>query len=114
MHRIIASFFDHDEQDLAVRATVTGTAANDMLLHALVRHNGGDSMGAVLCSESAHCFTDELALGGGVKFIPIMACDSHAKLKPDEVSSALDRYSQVMFGGIQVAFITLHPITSPP
>lgn len=105
MHAVVSDFFDHTAP-LTVRATVTGTAANDMLLHALVRLNGGDEMGAVLCSESAHCFTDELSLGGGVKLIPIASQQGDAKITAEQVHGAMDRYAKVMFGGIHVLSIS--------
>eukprot|EP00747_Dinoflagellata_sp_TGD_P110611 gnl/TRDRNA2_/TRDRNA2_171005_c0_seq2.p1 gnl/TRDRNA2_/TRDRNA2_171005_c0~~gnl/TRDRNA2_/TRDRNA2_171005_c0_seq2.p1 ORF type:complete len:320 (-),score=52.42 gnl/TRDRNA2_/TRDRNA2_171005_c0_seq2:99-914(-) len=60
-------------------------------------------MSAVLCSECSHLYTDELALGGGMKLLPIPAqSGAHAKLTPEDVELAIQRYKKVMFGGISV------------
>lgn len=86
-----------------VRPVITGTAANDLLLFALARAAGGDSMSAILCSECSHVYTDELALGGGIKLLPIPALPgAHAKVTPEDVELSMRRYRKVVFGGIAV------------
>lgn len=105
-----ASFFgmsDDSAAHLSVRPVITGTAANDLLLFALTRAAGGDAMSAVLCSECSHIFTDELALAGGVKLVPIPASPGcHAKITPADVDLAMERYRKSLFGGVAVLSIS--------
>eukprot|EP00928_Gymnodinium_smaydae_P074920 TRINITY_DN57937_c0_g1_i1.p1 TRINITY_DN57937_c0_g1~~TRINITY_DN57937_c0_g1_i1.p1 ORF type:complete len:421 (+),score=17.92 TRINITY_DN57937_c0_g1_i1:80-1264(+) len=100
-----AEFFDlpQDQRErLFVRPLITGTAANDLLLFSLARARS-DDLSAVICSECAHIYTDELSLGGGLKLLPIPASLNHdGKVTPASLEAALQRYSKVMFGGISV------------